>query len=142
MWFESGHGADLNFGECIGFVGGSDVNPKVVRGEATARLLFALEVDRLLADDTNDRTLFALDDNTKAWEHVGVDATNLIEIQETALVDIANHETNFIGMSHEHDLGARASFVGNAVANGVGCDFVDKGAHLFCEERCDLLFAT
>ncbi len=100
-------------------------------------------MDGLLTDDACDGAILALDDDTEAGENVGVDTANLIEIQEAAVVDVANHETYLVGMRHEHDLGAVFAFAtGDAVAVGVGCDFVDIGTNGFGEESCYAFLAA
>ena len=100
-------------------------------------------MDGLLPDDACDGTVLALDDNTETREDVGVDSANLIEIQEAAVVDVTDHEPNLVGMRHEHDLGAVfASAMGDAVAIGVGRDFVDIGTDCFGEESSNALLAA
>ena len=100
-------------------------------------------MDGLLSDDACDRAVLALDDNMEARENVGVDSANLIEIQESAVVNVTNHETNLIGMRHEHDLGNIFPFtMGYAVAVRVGRDFVDIGTDCFGEKGCDALLAA
>ena len=99
--------------------------------------------DLVLADDACDGTVLALDDDTETGEYVGVDGANLIEIQESAVVDVTNHETNLVGMRHEHDLGAVFTFaMGDAVAVGIGCDFVDIRTDCVGKESCDALLAA
>ena len=133
----------MNFCECVGLVGGCDVDPEVVGREGLARLLFILEVDGFLSDDANDRAVFALDDDAQAREDVGVDAANLVEIEESAVVNVADHEANLVGMSHEHDLGAVFAFaVGDTVAVGVGRDLVDIGTDGIGEESRNALLAA
>ena len=133
----------MHLGEGISFVAGCDIDPKIFGREGLASLFFVLEVDGLLPDDACDGTVLALDDDTETGEYVGVDGANLIEIQESAVVDVANHETNLVGMRHEHDLGAFFAFaMGDAVAIGVGRDFVDIGTDCFGEESCDALLAA
>ena len=84
-----------------------------------------------------------MDDDAQAREDVGVDAANLVEIEESAVVDVADHEANLVGMSHEHDLWAVFAFaVGDAVAVGVGRDLIDIGADGIGEEGCDALLAA
>ena len=100
-------------------------------------------MDGLFADDACDGAVFALNDDAQAREDVGVDAANLVEVKETAVVDVADHEANFVGMSHEHDLWTVFAFaVGDAVAVGVGRDLVDEGAYGIGEESCDALLAA
>ena len=143
IWLESGHVANLYLGEGIGFVGGGDVDPEIFGREGLACLFFVLEVDGLLANDACDGAILTLDDHTETGEDVGVNSTNLIEIQESAVVDITDHETYLVGMRHEHDLGAVFTFaMGDAVAVGIGRDFVDIGTDSLGEESCDALFAA
>ena len=133
----------LNRIDALLLSGGSDVNPEIFGREGFASLFFVLEVDGLLTDDARDGTVFALDDDTEAWEDVGVDTANLIEIQKSAVVDVTDYETNFVGMRHEHDLGAFFAFAtGDAVAVGIGCDFVDIGTDGIGEESCDALLTA
>ena len=143
IWLESGHVANLYLGEGIGFVGGGDVDPEIFGREGLACLFFVLEVDRLLTDDACDGTVLALDDDTEPGEYVGVDGANLIEIQESTVVDVADHETNLVGMRHEHDLGAVFTFaMGDTIAVGIGRDFVDIGTDSLGEESGDALLAA
>lgn len=143
IWLEGSHVANLHLGEGIGFVGCGDVNPEIFGREGLASLFFVLEVDGLLTDDACDGAVLALDDNTETGEDVGVDSANLIEIQEAAVVDVTNHETNLVGMRHEHNLGTVFAFaMGDAVAVGAGRDFVDIGTDCFGEESSNALLAA
>src|SRR5213080_26795 len=88
------------------------------------------QVNRLLADDTDDVTTASEKANALADQNLWVPATDRRDVNESVVVDVLNDQPNFVEMTVEHD---RRRTLGVHFRHAIASDV---GAHMLRESRC------
>ena len=76
------------------------------------------------------------------WEQGCIYPTDRLKKEKAIGINVGNHQSNLIEVSCKHDLYPIPLFMGNEVAEGIGCYLINIGANVVRQFLSYLIFVS